>query len=83
MAQPTTPSNRMPLRECVAESVAQFLHDMGSTPPTDLYQRILSEVEPPLIQAVLDHVDGNQTRAAEILGITRTTLRTRIRRYSL
>jgi Fis family transcriptional regulator len=73
----------MPLRDCVAQSVAQFLQDMGSTPPNDLHERILSEVERPLIQVVLEHTGGNQSRAAEILGMTRATLRNRIRRYAL
>ena len=56
---------------------------MGNTPPEDLHQRILSEVERPLIETVLAHTSGNQSRAAEILGMTRSTLRNRIRRYGL
>ena len=83
MAQRIPPATTMPLRDCVAQSVAQFLTDMGSTPPDDLHQRIISEVERPLIQVVLEHTGGNQSRAAEILGMTRATLRSRIRRYAL
>lgn len=71
------------LREFVSDSVAQYLHDMGNTPPDDLHQRIMTEVEAPLIAAVLEHTGGNQSRAAEILGMTRATLRNRIRRYAL
>ena len=71
------------LREVVSTAVAQFLKDMGNTPPEDLHQRILSEVERPLIETVLAHTSGNQSRAAEILGMTRSTLRNRIRRYGL
>jgi len=71
------------LREFVSESVAQYLHDMGNTPPDDLHERFMTEVEAPLIAAVLEHTGGNQSRAAEILGMTRTTLRNRIRRYGL
>ncbi len=71
------------LNEFVHKVVKQYLDDMGSTPPDNLYQIILNEVERPLIQTVLDHADGNQSRAAEILGITRATLRNRIRRYQI
>ena len=71
------------LREYVAQSVAQYLRDMGSTPPTDLHNRIMTEVEAPLIATVLEHTGGNQSRAAEILGMTRSTLRNRVRRYGL
>ena len=73
----------MCLREFVSESVAQYLHDMGNTPPDDLHQRIMTEVEAPLIATVLEHTGGNQSRAAEILGMTRSTLRNRVRRYGL
>lgn len=73
----------MCLRDVVARAVAQYLHDMGNTPPTDLHERIIAEVEGPLIRTVLDHTGGNQSRAAAILGMTRSTLRNRIRRYGL
>jgi len=71
------------LHEFVQGVVNQYLDDMGSTPPDNLYQVILAEVERPLIRTVLDHTGGNQSRAAEILGITRATLRNRIQRYKL
>lgn len=71
------------LNEFVQDVVKQYLDDMGTTPPDNLYQVILNEVERPLIQTVLDHAGGNQSRAAGILGITRATLRNRIRRYQL
>jgi len=44
---------------------------------------VLGEIEPPLFAAVLDYTQGNQTRAAEILGINRTTLRKKLRQYEL
>ena len=80
-AQPT--SNGASLNGLVEKVVKQYLEDMGSTPPDNLHEFIIREVERPLIQTVLDHVGGNQSRAAKILGITRATLRTRIQRYGL
>lgn len=71
------------LHEFVQGVVHQYLDDMGSTPPDNLYQVIMAEVERPLIRTVLTHTGGNQSRAAEILGITRATLRNRIQRYEL
>lgn len=71
------------LREFVRNVVGQYLVDMGNTPPDDLHRFILREVERPLIEAVMEHTGGNQSRSAEILGITRSTLRNRIRRYGL
>jgi len=71
------------LSEVVARAVDQYLDDMGNTPPDNLHELILREVERPLIATVLEHVGGNQSRAAAILGITRATLRNRIQRYGL
>ncbi|WP_289042077.1 response regulator [uncultured Aliiroseovarius sp.] len=50
----------------------------GTLPPPGLYQRILREVELPLIQITLDVTGGNQARSAELLGINRNTLRKKI-----
>ena len=71
------------LNAFVGRVVRQYLEDMGSTPPDNLFQVILTEVERPMIQAVLEHTGGNQSQAAELLGITRATLRSRIKRYQL
>ena len=51
--------------------------------PARLYNLVLREVEEPLLRAVLDYADGNQSQAAEILGITRTTLRKKLRSMGL
>jgi len=71
------------LHEFVREVVRQYLDDMGDTPPDNLHGVIMSEAERALVETVLDQTGGNQSRAADILGITRTTLRGRIRRYGL
>ncbi|XZE20649.1 sigma-54-dependent transcriptional regulator [Pirellulaceae bacterium SH449] len=49
----------------------------------NLYEEYLGFVEPPLLKAVLESVDGNRSAAAEVLGMHRTTLRERLRRYQL
>jgi Fis family transcriptional regulator len=56
---------------------------MGSAEPRAVYKMIIEEVEPAMIAAVMEHAGGNQSRAATILGITRTTLRQRLRQYGL
>lgn len=53
--------------------------DLGDTVDGDLRAFVLREVEDPMFRAVLNHYDGNQTRAAAALGINRATLRKRLK----
>jgi Fis family transcriptional regulator len=69
------------LRECVARAVHRHL-DEGAR-AADLYRLVLAEVELPLLSEVLAHVSGNQSRAAQILGLSRTTLRKKLREHGL
>lgn len=73
----------IPLRKHVENTISRYLKDMGNTAPENLYQMLLAEVEPPLIEEVLKCTKGNQSRAACMLGITRNTLRTKMKRYSI
>jgi len=51
--------------------------------PIDVYQLVLNEVEPPPLNAVMDFSNNNQSKAAKILGINRTTLRTKLKKYNI
>jgi len=72
-----------PLRQNVQEAIRRYLEDMGQSQPACLYQTLLAQVEPPLIEEVLLYTHGNQSRAAKILGITRNTLRAKLHRYDI
>jgi Fis family transcriptional regulator len=76
-------SEAKPLREHVKQVIRRYIADMGATETINLHQRLLAEVEPPLIEEVLRCAAGNQSRAAKILGITRNTLRSRMKRYGI
>ncbi len=73
----------IPLRQHVQSTISRYLQDMGNTVPENLYQMLLAEIEPPLIEEILRCTGGNQSRAAGMLGITRNTLRTKMQRYSI
>ena len=51
--------------------------------PIDVYQLVLNEVEPPLLNSVMRFSNNNQSKAAKILGINRTTLRTKLKKYNI
>ena len=72
-----------PLREKVQYAIRRYLEDMGHCQTESLYQTLLAEVEPPLIEEVLRFTQGNQSQTARILGITRNTLRTKLNRYDI
>ncbi len=73
----------IPLRQNVQAAIRRYLEDMGQSQPHCLYQTLLAEVEPPLLEEVLRFTHGNQSRTAKILGITRNTLRTKLHRYDI
>jgi Fis family transcriptional regulator, factor for inversion stimulation protein len=69
------------LAESVTLSVQKYFSELKGTDPVDLYQFVLEEIETPLFRAVMEHCKYNQSRAAIMLGISRGTLRTKLRRY--
>lgn len=81
------PSNRSgqrtPLRDHVANSVRRYIGDLNGSGADNLYEIALRELEIPLFVEVLNHCEGNQSRAASMLGIHRATLRKKLRDYGL
>jgi Fis family transcriptional regulator len=68
-----------PLRECVRSALRFYLNSMGDHDISGLYRLVINEVEQPMIEAVLEHTNGNQSAAAAILGISRGTLRKKLK----
>jgi Fis family transcriptional regulator len=76
-------AEELPLRLCVERAVGRYLHELGGFYAGDMHRLVIEEVERPLLERVLAHVGGNQTQAAEILGINRATLRKKLRHYQI
>lgn len=72
-----------PLRDVTEDALKKYFKDLNGHDAGDLYDLVLSEVEAPLFRTVMSHTDGNQSRAAEILGLNRATLRKKLKTYSL
>lgn len=72
-----------PFNGCVRKALQKYLADLGEHPVGNLYELLLTEVERPMLETVLAHVQGNQTRAAEMLGINRGTLRKKMQQYDI
>jgi two-component system, NtrC family, nitrogen regulation response regulator GlnG len=72
------------LEEFVENYMSQYFATFGSAlPPTGLFERILAEVEPPMLRACLAATNGNQLKAADLLGINRNTLRAKLRERNI
>jgi Fis family transcriptional regulator len=72
-----------PLRDFTEEALNHYFRNLNGHKAGDLYGLVLSEVELPLLRTVLEHTEGNQSQAAEILGINRATLRKKLKHYRL
>lgn len=72
-----------PLSVHVKQTVSRYLEQLHGHDVVDLYAMVLSEVEKPLLQAALEHSGHNQSKAAKILGLSRSTLRKKMESYGL
>lgn len=72
-----------PVADCVSKSVKRYLSDLNGEKPCGMYDMVLKEMEKPLLEAVMHHAKSNQTRAAQMLGINRNTLRKKLKTYGL
>ena len=71
------------LREAVDTFVRRYLDEMDGETGTDFYTLVLAEVEAPMLQAVMEYTRFNQSRAAQMLGLNRGTLRKKLRQHNI
>lgn len=71
------------LRDDVRTAMDKYFDDLDGHEPVDLYQLIMTQIEVPLFESVLDYTQGNVSRAADMLGLNRGTLRNRLRKYEI
>ena len=74
---------KKPLATMTESALEDYFKKLNGTAPGDLYDLVLSEVERPLFRTVMAYTEGNQSRAAEILGINRGTLRKKLKAYAI
>ena len=72
-----------PLSGHIKSMLEGYFNDLDGTPPSDLYQMVLQEIEQPLLESVLHYTRGNQSKAAIVLGLNRGTLRKKLKQYDM
>ena len=78
-----TPLNADSLSEATDKAVADYLELLGDHDATNLYRQVVDEVERPLLEVIMKHTRGNQSKAAMCLGMNRATLRSKLKRHGL
>jgi Fis family transcriptional regulator len=73
----------VPLRSHTEQALDSYFTNLNGHAPGRLYDLVMREVEEPLFRSVLDYAEGNQSRAADILGINRGTLRKKLKYYGI
>jgi Fis family transcriptional regulator len=71
------------IQDCVRSSLEVYLRDLQGTEPDRMYDMLVSVVERPLLEIVMQHADHNQSRAAQWLGLNRNTLRKKLLEHKL
>lgn len=79
----TQGSQNSSLRDSVETAVNNYFQHLDGQEVTDVYDMVLAEVETPLLEVVMKYTRHNQTKAAQVLGLNRGTLRKKLKQYGL
>jgi Fis family transcriptional regulator len=71
------------IEECIRDSLENYFKDLRGAEPHSVHEMVMNTVERPLLDVVMKHADGNQSRAADWLGINRNTLRRKLAEHKL
>lgn len=71
------------LRACVETTMENYFRNLDGQPVSDVYEMVLAEIEAPLLEVVMRNTRQNQTKASDILGLNRGTLRKKLKQYGL
>ena len=72
-----------PLRQHVKKALENYFAHLDGHDPVDLYDMVLEEIEIPLLEMIMSYTKGNQSKAAILLGISRGTLRKKLKQYHM
>ncbi|MDX9952116.1 MAG: Fis family transcriptional regulator [Methylophilaceae bacterium] len=71
------------LASCVKAALDEYFRNLDGEPPHAVYDMVLHCMEKPLLEYVMHRAGGNQSKAAEILGLNRNTLRKKLQQHDL
>ena len=71
------------IQDVVKKSLERYFKDLGEQQPTNVYEMVILTVERPVLEAIMIRAGGNQSLAADMLGINRNTLRKKLQQHGL
>ena len=71
------------IQEVVKKSLEKYFKDLGEQEPSNVYDMVILTVEKPILEAVMARAEGNQSQAADMLGINRNTLRKKLQQHGM
>ncbi len=71
------------IQDVVRKSLEKYFRDLGEQEPHNVYDMVVLTVERPMLEVVMARAGGNQSHAAEMLGINRNTLRKKLQQHGL
>jgi Fis family transcriptional regulator len=71
------------IQDVVKKSLEKYFKDLGEQTPSNVYEMVVFTVEKPILEAVMARAEGNQSQAADMLGINRNTLRKKLQQHGL
>ncbi len=71
------------IQDCIRDNLDSYFHDLRGAEPNAVYDMVVNAVERHMLEVVMQRAEGNQSKAAEWLGINRNTLRRKLLEHKL
>lgn len=75
--------SRESIQDVIQKGLEDYFQDLGEQQPSNIYNMMVQMVEKPILETVMQRASGNQSQAAEMLGINRNTLRKKLQQHGL
>ena len=76
-------NGRNEIGHAVQHSLDEYFRRLDGEPATDVYDMVIGHVERTMLESIMARTEGNQTQAADMLGLNRNTLRTKLAKYKM
>lgn len=71
------------IQDCIRDNLEGYFQDLKGSEPDAVYDMVVRAVERPMLEVVMNRAEGNQSKAADWLGINRNTLRRKLLEHKL